>query len=183
MASLMRWLLPCFLVLAASCSVQGTIERFTSPEDRAFAQRFVENVRTGNEEALKPEFDEALWAKSRAELAKARLLYPPGKGETKLIGFNLSSNFSNGASSTSKQYILVTTDERHWTTTRVATLATDGPARIVEWNVSGSGEPPPELVTYERMERIAPWAQGGLVVALIAFGLLIFWLVRRSRRR
>ena len=183
MASLVRSLILCFLILTASCSVQGAIERFTTPEDRAFAQRFVENVRTGNEEALKPEFDEELWAKSRAELARARPLYPPGKGETKLIGFNLSSDFTNGASSTSKQYVLVTTDNRHWTTTRVATLARDGPARIVEWNVSGSGEPPPELVTYERMERIAPWAQGGLAVLLVAFGLLIFWLVRRSRRR
>ena len=54
---------------------------------------------------------------------------------------------------------------------------------MVEWNVNGSSEPPPELLMYERMERMAPWFQAGAVILLIGGGLLIFWLVRRSRRR
>ena len=183
MRSLARILFLPFLLLAASCSIQSAIERFSSPEDRAFAQRFVDNVSSGNEEALKPVFDEELWAKSRAELPKARPLYPPGKSETKLIGFNIASNWTNGVSSTRKEYVLVTSDGTHWTTTRLLTLAENGPDRVVEWNVNGSGQKPPELVTYENMEKIAPVAQAIAAIIVLAFLLLVFWLVRRSRRR
>lgn len=183
MAWLIRSLLLCCLILVAACTMQGAIERLSSPEDRAFAQRFVENVRTGNEEALKPEFDTELWTKSRHQLALARTLFPPGKGETKLIGFQVSSNFVNGDTNTTRQYILVTTDRTHWTLTRIATLAGEGPARIVQWNVNGSSQPPPELLQYQQMERLAPWLQGGGIVALIALIALIWWLVRRSRKR
>ena len=57
------------LILAAACSMEAAIEKLSSPEDRAFAMRFVDNVRSGDEEALKPEFDPELWEKSRGQLA------------------------------------------------------------------------------------------------------------------
>ena len=183
MAWLVRSLFLSGLILLAACSMQGAIERLSSPEDRAFAQRFVDNVRTGNEEALKPEFDAELWGKSREQLATARALFPPGRGETKLIGYQISSNFVNGKSSTTREFTLVTTDRTHWTLTRILTQADDAPARVVQWQINGFKEPPPELVTYENMERFAPWAQAIGIVLLIGGGLLIFWLVRRSRRR
>jgi hypothetical protein len=79
--------------------------------------------------------------------------------------------------------VLVTTDERHWTKTRIATFAQGGPARVVEWNVDGFSEPPPELVFLESWERMVPWIQAGLLIVLIGFIALIWWLVRRSRHR
>ncbi|HEY5723803.1 MAG TPA: hypothetical protein VIT45_15945 [Allosphingosinicella sp.] len=183
MVWLIRSILLSCLFLAAGCTVQGTIERLSSPEDRAFAQRFVENVRGGNEEALKPEFESGLWGESRAQLPRARAFFPSGKGETKLIGFNISANVTNGASSTRKEFTLVTTDGKRWTVTQLVTLAQGGPARVIGWNVNGFTEPPPELRTYEQMERLAPWFQAGVLIVLVGAGLLIFWLVRRSRRR
>ncbi|HMJ93571.1 MAG TPA: hypothetical protein VK472_05695 [Allosphingosinicella sp.] len=183
MAWLVRSILLFCVILTAGCSVEGMIERLTSREDRAFARSFVENVRTGNVEALKPEFDSGLWEKSREQFPQARTLFPPGKGETKLIGFNIFTNVTNGASLTRKEFTLVTTDRTHWTLTHLITLAEGGPARVVEWNVNGSKVPPPELEMYEKMERIGPWLQAGAIILLIGGGLLIFWLVRRSRRR
>lgn len=171
------------LILAAACSMQAAIEKLSSPEDRAFAMRFVDNVRSDNEEALKPQFDPELWAKSREQLPLARPLFPPGRGSTKLIGYHIAAKFMNGTSSTTKEYILVTTDQTHWTRTRIVTLAEGGPARVVEWNVNGFKEPPPELQMYESMERLAPWLQAGALIFLVGGIGLIWWLVRRSRRR
>jgi hypothetical protein len=170
------------LMLAAACSMQAAIDKLSSPEDRAFASRFVDNVRSGNEEALKPEFDSELWAKSRDQLPLARPLFPPGKGSTRLIGYHFATTFTNGASSSTKEYVLVTTDQTHWTRTRIVTLAQGGPARVVEWNVNGFEEPPPELAMTEAWDSALPWIWAGLAIALVAMGGLIFWLVRRSRR-
>lgn len=183
MAWILRSLLLSCLMLAAACSMQSAIEKMSSPEDRAFAMRFVDNVRSADEGALKPEFDSELWAKSRAQLALARPLFPPGEGSTRLIGYQIATNLSNGASSTRKEYILVTTDQTHWTRTRLVTLAEGGPARVVEWNVEGFKEPPPELRMYESMERLVPWLQAGALIGLVGGIGLVWWLVRRSRRR
>jgi hypothetical protein len=183
MAWLVRNILLFCVVLTAGCTMQGAIERFSSPEDRAFAQRFVDDVRSGNVEALKPEFDDRLWADSREQLPKAPSLFPPAKGETKLIGFSISTNVTNGASSTRKEYTLVTTDQTHWTVTQLVTLAEGGPARVVGWDVNGFKQPPPELVFYETLNWLLPWLQAAGLICLIGVALLIWWLVRRSRRR
>jgi hypothetical protein len=180
---ILRSLLLSWLMLAAACSMEAAIEKLSSPEDRAFAMRFVDNVRSGNEEALKPEFDAELWAKSREQLPQARPLFPPGKGSTKLIGYHIATSVTNGASSTRKEYVLVTTDQTHWTRTRVVTFAEGGPARVVEWTINGFKEPPPELQMYETMERLAPWIQAGALIGLVGGIALVWWLVRRSRRR
>ncbi len=172
-----------FLIVAAACSMEAAIERLSSPEDRAFALRFVDDVRSANEEALKPQFDAELWARSREQLALARPLFPPGKGSTRLIGYQVATNLANGVSSTRKEFILVTTDQTHWTRTRIVSLAEGGPARVVEWNVNGFKEPPPELAMMEAWESVLPWFWAGLAIGLIGISGLIFWLVRRSRRR
>jgi hypothetical protein len=170
------------LLWLAACSMESAINRFSSPEDRAFAQRFVDDVRSGNEAALKAEFDPELWRKSADQLPQARPLFPAGKGETKLIGYQVSTNFTNGSSFTSKEFVLVTTDRTHWTRTRIVTAAEGGPDKVVAWNVNGFDRPPPELQVYEAMDRFAPWLQGGMLVGLIGGIALVWWLVRRSRR-
>ncbi|HEX8622983.1 MAG TPA: hypothetical protein VF718_13535 [Allosphingosinicella sp.] len=171
------------LTFAAACSMEAAIEKLSSPEDRAFAMRFVEEVRGGDEAALKPQFDPGLWAKSRDQLALARPLFPRGEGRTRLIGYRVATDVTNGESSTTKEFTLVTTDQARWTRTRMVTLARGGPARVVEWNVDGFDEPPPELEMYESMERLAPWLQAGALIGLIGGIALVWWLVRRSRRR
>ena len=178
-----RHLVLLMLLALGACSMQAAIDKMSSPEDRAFAIRFVDQVRSGDEEALKPHFDPELWAKSRGQLAQARPLFPPGRGSTRLIGYHIATSVTNGASSTTKDYILVTTDQTHWTRTRVVTLAEGGPARVVEWSVNGFAEPPPELKMYESMERLAPWLQAGALILLVGGIGLVWWLVRRSRRR
>jgi hypothetical protein len=170
------------LILAAACSMEAAIEKLSSPEDRAFASRFVANVRGGDEEALKPDFDPELWSRSRAQLAAARPLFPPGEGSTRLIGYHVATSVANGASSTRKEFVLVTTDRTHWTRTRIVTLAEGGPAKVVEWNVNGSREPPPELVMIEAWESALPWIWAGLAIVLAGGIALVWWLVRRSRR-
>lgn len=178
-----RLVLPILLMLAAACSMEAAIEKLSSPEDRAFAMRFVDDVRSADGTALRPQFDPELWEKSREQLAQAQPLFPPGRGTTRLIGYHVATNVANGVSSTTKEYILVTTDQTHWTRTRIVTLAEGGPARVVEWAVNGFGEPPPELKMYESMERLVPWLQAGALIGLVGGIALVWWLVRRSRRR
>lgn len=163
--------------------MEAAINKMSSPEDRAFAQRFVQHVRRGETERLKPDFDPELWVKSQQQLPQARPLFPPGEGSTRLVGYQVSTNFTTGGSATRKSYFLVTTDNSHWTATRLVTLARGGPARVVDWNVNGYKQPPPELVMYERMEAAVPWIQAGALLLLLALAGLIWWLVRRSRRR
>ncbi len=183
MAWVLRSLLLCCFLAAAACSMETAINKFSSPQDRAFAKRFVEEVRTGNEPALQREFDPKIWEKSRPELTTARSLFPPGKGETKLVGYHVATNVTNGRSATRKEYVLVTTDQTHWTQTEIVTFAEGGPSRVVGWNVDGSNEPPPALEMYESMNRLAPLLQAAAIILLVAFAALIWWLVRRSRRR
>src|SRR5688500_14028791 len=133
--SCLRSLLVAALLLVGGCTMEAAINRLSSPEDRAFAQRFVDQVRRGEAEALAPHFEPDLWLKSRGQLTRARSLFPPGEGTARLIGFHISGNVTNGVSTTSKQFVLVTTDGSHWTETMIATLARDGPARVVAWNV------------------------------------------------
>ena len=183
MSWLFRFILLPVLALTAACSMEGAINRMTSAEDRAFALDFVDHVRRGNAERLKPLFDPELWAKSNDQLAKARPLFPPGEGETKLVSYHFETNLTDGTSESRKEYILVTTDRTHWTRTRLITFARNGTARIVEWNVEGFDEPPPELKLYETMEEAAPWIQGVALLLLLGAIALVWWLVRRSRRR
>ena len=183
----MRWLVRTLLLgalfMSAACSMESALDKLVSDDDRVFAQRFVAHLRKGDVESLEPQFDPELWVDSAGHLSKARTYFPAGEGTTRLIGYNVSTNVRNGSSTTSKQYMLVTAADGQWTRTRIVTLARNGPARVVEWNVDRFNEPPPELQMYESWERIVPWVQAGLAIVLLGFIALIWWLVRRSRRR
>lgn len=183
MALILRVLAGAMLLLTAACSMEGTINRLTTAEDRAFAQTIVEDIRSGDAPRLRAQFDRELWAKSAEQLLTARTLFPAGAGETKLIGYEVSSVVDPSGSRTTKDFTLVTTDGSHWTQTEIKTLADGGTARVVAWNVEGFDRPPPELETYEAMSSVLPWLQAlGLVFVLAVVGLII-WLIRRSRRR
>lgn len=186
MKPLLRALTLGLLLFAAACSLRGAVDRLVAPEDRAFALGFVDEVRRGEMEKLRAQFDPndpKLWATSLGGLPRARELFPVGLGETRLVSYNVSTTVAGASRSTSRSFVLVTTDGKHWTKTNLATFAQGGPQKIVGWNVQGLAEPPPELVLMDGWDKALPWirAGAGLIVALA--GLLIFWLVRRSRRR
>lgn len=183
MDHILRTLIAAMLLLTAGCTMEGAINRMSSAEDRAFAQAIVEDIRSGEAARLRPQFDPELWAKSGEQLANARTLFPGGAGETRLIGYHVSTNVDTSGSRTEKQFTLITTDGSHWTQTEVSTLAENGPARVVSWNVQGFDRPPPELESYETMASLLPVLQGAALLFVLAIGVLIFWLVRRSRRR
>ena len=181
MAWLVRGLLLACLLAVGACSMQSTIDGMSAPEDRAYALRFVDSLRSGKGDGLKNEFDPRIWEKSRARFAVAQAAFPKGKVETRLIGYRVESNFTAGT--TEKEFVLSTTDGQRWTRTTVGTFAQGGPAKIVAWNVEPFAEPPPELRMIETMDRILPWLQGGLLILLLAGIGLLGWLVVRSIRR
>ena len=172
-----------FFILGA-CSLRSAIDALSTPEDRAFAQDFVAKMRSGDVKSLQPLFDEQTWVESEPQLARAQSYYPDSPGTTELIGFHIQSNNTNGVASQSKDYTLVTNDGSHWTTTLIRTQSSQGgPHRIVGWNVTGGPEMPPAYRQYQSMEAAIPWMWGGGLFGLLLFGGLIFWLVRRSRRK
>ena len=181
--TLIRSILLGWLLLASACSMDTAIERMSSPEDRAFARGFVEDVRAGRAERLQPQVQPGLWAEMASQLPQAKKLYPAGQAETKLLGYSVNSQVGTGGSVTTKQYVLVTTDGKRWTETLLATEARDGTTFVVGWNIQPFDEPSPTLRQYEQYEAAVPWLRAGLAVVLIAGGLLVFWLVRRYRRR
>jgi hypothetical protein len=173
------------LLLAAACSLRGAIDRLVAPEDKAFAMGFVDEVRRGEMEKLRAQLDPndpKLWATSLEGLPRARALFPVGVGETRLISYNVATSVGGGSRSTSRSFVLVTTDGRHWTKTNLATFSQGGPQKIVGWNVQGLAEPPPELVLMDGWEKALPWIRAGAALIVALAGLLIWWLVRRSRR-
>jgi hypothetical protein len=183
MAWLVRSLLLACLLAAGACSMESAINKLSSAEDRAFAQQFVEDVRRGNSDRLKPLFDSEQWALSEKQLINARSHFPKSQGEAKLISYHVATNLADGVRDTRKEYSLVTTDGARWTVVRIATQATGGPAKVVAWRVDGYSKPPPELAAFDMMNRIAPWLQAGAALLLIGVIAFILWLVRRSRRR
>lgn len=169
--------------LLAACSMQGMIETMTSEEDRAMAQEFVDNIRNRNGAGLEAMVDPDLWKSSAEQFAEAAELFPDGEGETRIISYSMNSNGLGDNARTEKDFTLVTTDERHWTTTRFSTLQQGGDPVITSWSVEGSGEPPADLEVMENIGAVFMWA--GIVALLIFVGIvaLIVWLVRRSRRK
>lgn len=182
--SLRRSLFLIIVLLLGACSMRSAINAMSSAEDRAFAQDFVTKVRRGDVQALRPLFEEGLWAESEPQLEMASRLYPDSPGTTELIGYHVASSTTNGVSTSSKDYTLVTHDDSHWTTTVIETRSDmNGPHRIVAWNINGSGEMPATYRQFQMMESVIPWIQGGLIAALLIAGGLVFWLVRRYRRK
>ena len=171
------------IVLAGACSMRSAIEAMSSPEDRAFAVEMVNHLRDGDSEWLRARFDPELWDRSGKQLGLVPDLFPDVPGTTEIVGFNLNTSNTGGRVERSKEFTLVTHGGGRWTVTTVATFSTGGPDRVVRWSVVPHDSPPPQLTVIETFESALPWIWGTLLVVLALIGGLIFWLVRRSRRR
>ena len=182
----MRWIRALSLVLvvlAGACSLRSAIEGMTSPEDRAFAQAMVDHLRRGDSAWLEQRFDPALWQQSGKQLGEVPAMFPRETGTTEIVSFSTSTNITNGRTEREKGFTLVTSGGGRWTVTQFRTHSTGGPDRVVQWSVVPHNSAPPEVTMMEAWDRMLPWFWGGLLFALAAIGGLIFWLVRRSRRR
>lgn len=100
-----------------------------------------------------------------------------------MIGFEISTNIAGGRTERSKEFTLVTQGGGRWTVTGFRTYSTGGPDRVVQWSVVPHDSIPPELAMIEAMDKALPWVWAGLAAILLGVGGLIFWLVRRSRRK
>lgn len=178
-----RHFLPLMLLLLGACSVRATLESSTPEADRAFAREMVSRLRSGDRPWLQRHFEPELWARSGEQLAAVPALFPKESGSTQIIGFNISTNMSGGRTERSKEFTLVTHGGGRWTVTGFATYSTGGPDRVVQWSVVPHSTIPPELALIEAWDRALPWVWTGLAVFLLGGGGLIFWLVRRSRRK
>lgn len=181
MAWLVRALLLACLMAASACTMQGAIDRMSSPEERAFAQHFVDSIQSGNAGALKDEFDPELWQQSLPLFEKAQAAFPKGTSRTRLIGYQFQSDFTAGTKK--MEFVLSTTDGQRWTRTNLVAFAKGGRTKVLGWHVEPFAKPPPDLQTFETMDRLLPWIQAvGIILLLGVIGLL-GWLFRRSRRR
>ena len=182
----MRWsrsLCLFLIVLAGACSLRSAINTMTSPEDRAFAQAMVDNLRAGNAAWLEQHFAPELWQRSAKEMSEVPGRFPAERGTTEIVNFSVSTSITNGRSERNKEFTLVTHGGGRWTVTAFRTYATGGPDRVVEWSVVPHNTAPPELAMMEAWDAALPWFWGGLLLGLAGIGWLIFWLVRRSRRK
>lgn len=171
------------VLLLGACSLRTMIDAFTSEQDRAFAQEMVTRLRDGDQAWLKQHFAPDLWAQSNGQLAIVPALFPSDTGTTELIGADISSNTVNGRTERSKQFTLATHGGDRWTVTSFQTYSTGGPDRVVQWSVVPHNSRPPEVATFDIWDSALPWFWGGMAIILVGGGGLIFWLVRRSRRK
>jgi hypothetical protein len=171
------------LILLGACSMRAALDAMTSPEDRAYAQRMVESLRNGDEAWLRAQFRPDLWALSGKQVGEAERFYPTGPATTDLVSFETSTRTANGRTEANKSFTLVTHGGGRWTVTNFRTFSEGGPPQVVQWSVTPHSAPPPELTAMETFDRIVPWLQAGLIVGVLLVGGLIFWLVRRSRRK
>lgn len=180
----MRRILMCLLViLAGACSLRGAIETMTSPEDRAFAQEMVERLRRGDQAWLQRHFHPDLWAESGKQLASVPGMFPDSPGETEITSYNFSTSTTNGRTQRRREFTLVTQGGGRWTVTTFTTYSSGGPDQVVQWRVTPHATEPPELAMLNAMDRMLPWIWGGVLAVLLAAAGLIFWLVRRGRRK
>lgn len=182
-ASIRKYLAIFAMLFVAACSLEGAIDAMTSEEDRAMALEFVDNIRHRDAEALRAVVDPQLWAQSAGQFEQAAALYPAEEGETRFIGYSVHMDSMDDGARTEKEFTLVTTDERHWTTTRFSTVQAGGAPVVVAWNVEGSDQPPQELEAMETVGTVFMWM--GIIGLVVVIGLvvLVVWLVRRSNRK
>ena len=182
----MRWsrsLLLLLTVLLAACTMRSAINTMTSQEDRAFAQAIVDNLRGGNAPWLQQHFRPDLWRDSAKQMAQVPSMYPGERGTTEIVNFSVSTNISNGVTERNKEFTLVTEGGGRWTVTRFRTFSSGGPDQVVQWSVVPHTSPPPEMAVMETWDAMVPWIWGGLLIFIALIGGLIFWLVRRCRRK
>jgi hypothetical protein len=181
-----RQILVLFLViLLGACSLRGAMNAMTSPEDRAFAQAMVANLRSDNEAWLEQHFAPDLWAESGKRLGEVPALYPSAPGPTELVSYSFNSNNIGSASSErTQEFTLVTEGGGRWAVTRFRTQATGGrPAQVVQWSVVPHTTEPPELAILKTMDKAVPWIWGGVVAMLLLIAGIVVLVVRHNRRR
>lgn len=164
--------------------MRSALNALTSPEDRAFAMDMVDHLRRGDEAWLRQRFRPDLWEQSAKQIGQAAGLYPTVPGTTEIIGFNVSTRTANGRTERDRQFTLVTQGGGRWTVTSFRTYSSNGgPDQVVEWNVTPHTTEPTELTMMNAWDRLLPWFWAGAILILAGIGALIYWLVRRSRRK
>ncbi|HEX8125884.1 MAG TPA: hypothetical protein VF548_09915 [Allosphingosinicella sp.] len=178
-----RYFILLTLLLLGACSIRGAIDAATPKADRAFGEEMVSRLRSGDRAWIENQFTPELWAESGDKLESVPAMFPKEAGKTEMLGFQISTNMTNGRTERSKDFTLVTEGGGRWTVTNFSTYATGGPDRVVQWSVTPYDEPPPELAMLDTMDRALPWVAAVFALLLFGGGALIFWLVRRSRRK
>lgn len=173
------------VVLAGACSLRGAMNAMTSPEDRAFAQAMVDNLRSNNSAWLEQRFDPNLWAESGKQLGGVPALYPTVPGTTELVSYSVnSSNIGSAASERTQEFTMVTEGGGRWAVTKFRTFATGGgPSRVVQWSVVPHTTSPPELTMLKAMDRAVPWIWGGLLFVVLLIAGIVVLIVRSNRRK
>lgn len=173
------------VLLVGACSLRGAMNAMTSPEDRAFAQAMVDNLRSNNTAWLEQRFDPDLWAESGKQLGGVPALYPTVPGTTELVSYSVNSNnIGSAASERTQEFTMVTEGGGRWAVTKFRTFATGGgPPRVVQWSVVPHTSAPPELTMLRAMDSAVPWIWGGgLFVLLLVAGIVVL-IVRSNRRK
>ena len=178
-----RHLFLLMLLLLGACSLRTAVDAFSTEQDRAFAQEMVSRLRGGDHDWLERHFEPELWAQSTRHMGFVPGRFPREAGTTELIGFSISTNFVNGQTQRTKQFILTTHGGDQWAITSFQTYSTGGTDRVVQWSVMPHSSRPPEVAMIETWDSALPWFWGGMAITLCGIGGLIFWLVRRSRQK
>ena len=178
-----RHLFLMMLLLLGACSLRSVVDTFTSEQDRGFAQEIVKRLRSGDEAWLEQHFAPELWAQSSGQIASVPALFPSEAGKTELIAVNIQSHTLNGRTERNKEFTLATQGGGRWTVTSFRTYSTGGPDKVVQWSVVPHASRPPQVAMFETWDSALPWFWAGMVITLCGIAGLVFWLVRRSRRR
>ena len=171
------------LLLLGACSFRDAIDAATPEADRAFGQEMVARMRSGDRAWIGKQFTPELWAESGEKLEAVPAMFPKETGKTEMLGFQISTNMTNGRTERSKDFTLVTEGGGRWTVTDFSTYSTGGPDRVVQWSVTPYDKAPPELAMIDAMDKALPWAAAMFALLVVGGGVLIFWLVRRSQRK
>ena len=172
------------LILLVSCTQRTMIDAMVSDQDRAFALKFVAEMRQGDDVSLEPLFDPSIWPQSVRQVQNVSAHYPRGAARTELVGYHVNHNLSENNRRTA-QYVLMTEDGRRWTRTTIVTVSFGGqPQRVVGWNVIGTNSIPEDYRQFRAMESTLPWIQIGVLLAAFAIiGGALFWYFRRRSVR
>jgi len=173
------------VIVLGACSLRSAMNAMTSPEDRAFAQAMVDNLKSNNQSWLEQRFDPDLWAQSGKQLGEVPALYPSVPGPTELVSYSVNSNnIGSSSAQRTQEFTLVTEGGGRWAVTSFRTQGTGGaPARVVQWSVVPHTSEPPELAVLKAMDKAVPWIWGGLIFVLLLIVGIIVLIVRHNRRK
>jgi hypothetical protein len=173
-------------LLLGGCSVEDAIDRMASDEEKRFAQQVVTDLRTRNLARLREHFDPAAWAQSERMLEQAAAFYPPGRGNSRLIGYHHNTRMNaGGATERMAQYVLVTEGSGRWAVTVFETHSRgDARPRITGWRVRPSTERPRELAMVDASNRMVPYMRAvGVGFLLVLVGTLVAFIRYRRQKR